>query len=55
MEKETHQASENMKLFFEKLLALKENVKSTKENHETLADIYRGFYDSLDEIIKEKQ
>lgn len=53
MEKETHQASENMKLFFKKLLDVKALVKqkAEEEGSNTLKEIYQ----KLDAIIKEKK
>ena len=63
MEKETHVASPEMKLFFEKLLSLKEYVK--EQDMATLDSpgycdanarhIISTIYERLDAIIKEKK
>lgn len=61
-ETETHQASPEMQLFFEKLLALKNKCKNKKEEACRLtslwneeAKIYEEIYHELDGIIKENQ
>ncbi len=54
---ETHQASENMKTFFEKLLTLKRycDDKCTHSRTEQEASIWRDVFERLDSIIREKK
>lgn len=57
METETHQASENLKVFFEKLLKLKSFVYE-KKNSLRIDDVdyvINEIYERLDAIIKEKK
>jgi len=61
MSKEKLKASENMKVFFEKLLELKEFIRYEKDKLRGTED-FRNFqyileesYSKLDEIIKEKK
>ena len=56
MEKETHVASPEMKLFFEKLLKLKAFMKEQTLSDEGVSQSdFIDIYERLDDIIKEKQ
>lgn len=57
MEIEIHQASENMKLFFDKLLHVKRYCEesSSKSRFRSEKEIWQEIYELLDEIIKEKK
>lgn len=60
MEKETHVASPEMKIFFEKLLELKSFVKEHREDWVNSAELsdnqaLEEVYIRLDAIIKEKE
>lgn len=57
MEIETQQASPEMKLFFEKLLKLKEDAKirGLEKPDCYMGAAWQEVYERLDEIIKEKK
>lgn len=56
-EKETHQASDNMKVFFEKLLTLKKRCLANTQivSNREINAVWGQMYDQLNAIIKEKQ
>ena len=56
MEKETHVASPEMKLFFEKLLGLKKESKEKSESKKGSEGlVWKEVHDRLEQIIREKQ